>query len=628
MLSFREGAPMRLSARLSLLFVAAVVSILPAASQQAPPVPEFGESLEVKLFNLDAIVSAKDGTPVRGLTKEDFIVLENNVPQDITNFSFYDIGSSTMALAADGTEELVSTPAQTTVAEAPPQRRFVFFIDEMAIQAQARNTLKKQAATLVASMRPGDIAAVVRPTATAQVEQKYTSDPAEITNWLHKAIDSCKIRLTSPAFAELRRFRQAMETAETPGEIALAKKTYIDQQETRVRQRIAQLRALIASLAPAEEKKVLVLITSGLNAQPGREVYSTDEQLMITEMKKTRDQEQILVDMRGGFFADPDFIGDTSNFSPLQNGKLAMNLANRKQGWGGTHRPDIGDLKSDIDDLGRTAAANRIVIYSLTPEIPLFLESGRGADARARPDQSTLMGDGAHLAAREVVPQEMLSQLLTYEGETLQSFADKTGGRWFRGSGVIDDTFRALNSDLQVYYSIAYRGRGEGKGPRKVAVKVKGRPELNVRTRSEVIDESGGDMASRVIAGLLYPLPSDELKMAVKTNAPQKEGKKYNVPLEVVIPIDKITFLRSSNGTYQGRVTVHYAAAAEKEFVSYGRQDQVIELTPNQYREMLRIRYRYTSNITVPKGKIRIALGVVDTTSRLSSLQTLNLVAQ
>jgi hypothetical protein len=74
-------------------------------------------------------------------------------------------------------------------------------------------------------------------------------------------------------------------------------------------------------------------------------------------------------------------------------------------------------------------------------------------------------------------------------------------------------------------------------------------------------------------------------------------------------------------------VTVHYAAAAEKEFVSYGRQEQLIELTPAQYREMLRIRYRYTSNITVPKGKIRIALGVVDSTSKMSSLQTVNLVA-
>lgn len=621
---------MRFGRRLSLFVFVTVVVILPATSQQAPPAPQpqYGESLEVRLFNLDAIVTTKDGTPVRGLTKEDFIVLENNVPQEISNFSFYDIGSSTMALAASGAEELVSTPTQTTVAaEAPPARRFVFFIDEMAIQAQARNTLKKQAATLLASMRPGDLATVLRPTSTAQVEQKYSTDPAEVEKWLNKAIDSCKVRLTSPAFAELRRFRQAMETAELPGEIAVAKQSYIEQQETRVRHRIGQLRALIASLAATDEKKVLVLVTSGLNAQPGREVYSTDEQLMITEMSRTRDQEDVITDMRGEFRPDPDFRGDTSEFRALANGKLAMRLNARKQGWNSTFRPDMGDLQAEIDDIGRTAAANRIVIYSLTPEIPLFLDSGRGADARTRPDQSTLMGDGVHLAARVVVPEEMLSQLLEYEGQTLQSFADKTGGRWFRGSGVIDDTFRSLNDDLQVYYSIAYRGRGEGKGPRKVVVKVKGRPELQVRTRSEVIDEGGGDMASRVMAGLLYPLNTDELKMAVKTDAPQKEGKKYNVPLEVVIPIDKITFLRASDGTYQAKVIVHYAAAAEKEFVSYGRQEQLIELSEQQYREMLRIKYRYTSNITVPKGKIRIALGVVDSTSKMASLQTVNLSA-
>lgn len=618
---------MSLGRRLLLFAFVTVVAILPATSQQAPPTQQYGESLEVRLFNLDAIVTAKDGTPVRGLTKDDFIVLENNVPQEISNFSFYDIGSSTMALAASGAQELVSTPTQTTVAEAPPARRFIFFIDEMAIQAQARNALKKQAATLVASMRPGDLATVLRPTATAQVEQQYSTDPAEVEKWLNKAIDSCKIRLTAPAFAEFRRFRQALETAESPAEIAAAKETYIEQQETRVRHRIGQLRALIASLAAADEKKVLVLITSGLNAQPGREVYSTSEQLMISEMSRTRDQEDVITDMRGEFRPDPDFRGDTSAFRALANGKLAMRLNARKQGWTSTFRPEIGDLKAEIDDIGRTAAANRIVIYSLTPEIPLFLESGRGADARSRPDQSTLMGDGVHLAAREVVPEEMLSQLLTYEGETLQSFADKTGGRWFRGTGVIDDTFRSLNDDLQVYYSIAYRGRGESRGARKVVVKVKGRPELQVRTRSEVIDESGGDMASRVIAGLLYPLNTDELKMAVKTEKPQKEGRKFNVPLEVVIPIDKITFLRASDGTYQAKVIVHYAAAAEKEFVSYGRQEQLIELSEAQYREMLRIRYRYTSNITVPKGKIRIALGVVDSTSKMASLQTVNLVA-
>ncbi|HYC62424.1 MAG TPA: VWA domain-containing protein [Thermoanaerobaculia bacterium] len=620
---------MNILRRTSLFVFTFAIAALPLISQETEtPTAQFEESLEVRLYNLDAIVTTKDGKPVRGLTKDDFIVLENNVPQPITNFSFYDIGSSTMALSSGN--ELVSTPTQTTIAEAPPARRFVFFIDEMAIQGQGRKNLKKQAATLISAMRPGDLATVVRPTSTAQMEQLFTSDPAEVTKWLNKAIDSCKVRLTSPAFAELRRFRQAMETAESPSEIALAKKTYTDQQRTRVEQRVAQLRALIAGLAATDEKKVLVLITSGLNAQPGREVYSTEEQLMMTEMHKVKGHEELmnehvptgLVEMR-----DPSNPSDMGGLRGIAVGKITMKAFNQKNGWDGTNRPGINDLQTQIDDLGRTAAANRIVIYALTPEIPMFLESGRGADARTLTTQSTVMGDNVHLIARDVVPAEMLNQLLEYEGQTLQSFAEKTGGRWFRGTGVVDDTFRTLNDDLQVYYSIAYRGHGDAKKARKVAVKVKNRPELKVRTRSEVSDSDSGDMASRVIAGLLYPLQKDELKMAVKAETPQKDGKKYNVPLEVVIPIDKMTFLLASDGTYKARVTVHYAAAAEKEFVSYGRQEQMIELTPHQYREMLRIRYRYTSNITVPKGKIRIALGVVDSTSKMSSLQTVNLSA-
>jgi VWFA-related protein len=613
---------MRIAAKVSLFLLIFVVAVPPARSQQAL-VPRYGEELEVRLYNLDVIVTDKAGKPARGLTKDDFIVLENNAPQEISNFSFYDISSSTTTLDGAMTE-IVSGPES---GEVPPPRRFVFFIDEMAIQGSARNTLKKQAATLLRAMRPGDMAAVVRPTASAQFEQHYSSDPDEIAKALNAAIDSCNVSLTAPAFAELRRFRQAMEAAQSPVEVAVAKETYVEQQRTRVQHRIGQLRALVASLGGAEEKKVLVLITSGLNAQPGREVYSTDEQLGLQEMRKPKNPGEIMRDAAGPEAFDQDPTGAMLAMSPFANGKMAMQLANQKRGFDGTYRHAINDLKKEIDDLGRTAAAEGIVIYSLTPEIPLFLDTGRGADARTDPGASTIVGD-IHLSARAVVPAEMLNQLLTYEGETLQSFADKTGGRWFRGSAVIDDTFRALHDDLQVYYSIAYRGRGAANKPRKVLVNVKNRPDLKVRTRSEVIDHTAGDMASRVIAGLLYPRNVDDLKMAVRTNAPTKEGKKYTVPLEVVIPIDKITFQRSADGQYRGRVAVHYAAAAEKEFVSYGRQEQMIELTPEQYRQMLRIRYRYKSNITVPRGKIRIALGVVDAASKMSSLQTVNVTAQ
>jgi len=163
-----------------------------------------------------------------------------------------------------------------------------------------------------------------------------------------------------------------------------------------------------------------------------------------------------------------------------------------------------------------------------------------------------------------------------------------------------------------------------------VQVSVKNRPELKVRTRTEVIDPvAGEDMSSRVLASLLYPRDVNELKMSVTTEKPQRKGRSYLVPLQVVIPVDKITFLRANDGKYKGRVAVHYATARDdKEFVSYGRQEQIIELSAKQYSELQRIRYRYTSEITVPKGRIRISLGVTDATSKLSSLQTVSVEAK
>ena len=118
--------------------------------------------------------------------------------------------------------------------------------------------------------------------------------------------------------------------------------------------------------------------------------------------------------------------------------------------------------------------------------------------------------------------------------------------------------------------------------------------------------------------------------MKVSAEKPEKEGRKnFSVPIEVVIPVENLTLMRDEDGTYRGMVSVHYASSLnEKEFVSYGRQDQIVELTAQQYAQMKRGRYRYNSRITVPKGKVRIVVGVVDSTSRLASLQSVSLTAK
>ena len=44
------------------------------------------ETIEVKVVNVDVVVTDRAGNPVTGLTKNDFVLFENGKPQEITNF--------------------------------------------------------------------------------------------------------------------------------------------------------------------------------------------------------------------------------------------------------------------------------------------------------------------------------------------------------------------------------------------------------------------------------------------------------------------------------------------------------------------------------------------------------------
>lgn len=605
---------------LSLTILALATVVL---AQQTP----YSETFEVRIHNLDVVVTDKQGNAVRGLTKDDFVVTEAGKPQVVTNFAVYDdtVAQTDHGIPATTGESVVSE----SVVSAPPPRRFVFFIDDMAIQARARSALKLNLTELIRTMRPNDVAAIVRPSGTTRMVQDYSSDAAKVEQTLHKVIDSCKIKITNQSFAELQTFRRAMERAESPHEVASAKRLYVDMSRARVEQRISQLRALAASMAGSDGKKILVVITSGLSSEPGREAYTIDEQLGIFDSPRRGPTD---MDLQLAAALEAESNPDAAP-APQQH-RLSSLRANMKAftpppKWQGAHRVESMDYSAEIADLARTAAADGVTIYALEPEVPVSLSFSKGADSRSV--GSTVLDSVNHLSAQDVVPPQMLNDLLHYGGETLTSLTETTGGSWFRGIGAIDDVFRRLSDDLHFYYSIAYRPADTAQGSRRVKVTIRNRPELKVRTRTEVMERpSGREMSGRVIAALLYPTDVNELDMKVIAEKPEKEGRKlFSVPIEVEIPVHKLSLVRDEDGTYRGLVSVHYASSLnQKEFVSYGRQDQIVELTPQQYAQQMRGRYRYNSRITVPKGDVRIVVGVVDSASRASSLQSVSLTTK
>jgi VWFA-related protein len=59
----------------------------PQGQAEQPKAPQVTLAVETNLVNIDAVVTDNDGNPITGLKKENFRVLDNNQPQQITNFA-------------------------------------------------------------------------------------------------------------------------------------------------------------------------------------------------------------------------------------------------------------------------------------------------------------------------------------------------------------------------------------------------------------------------------------------------------------------------------------------------------------------------------------------------------------
>jgi VWFA-related protein len=577
---------------------AAVLLVLLAIAVSAVSQTPYIETFEVRLQNLDVVVTDAKGKPVRGLTKEDFVVLENGKPQAITNFAIYD--------TAAGTASSANAPAAAQeagdVVSAPPPRRFVFFVDELGVQRMARQRLYNNVKAFVDAMRPGDVAAVVRPTTKEKIVQEFTGDRAAIEQALKAAIDDSGVEF-SGSKVEISNLRWQLRNAATPQLRRAAKREYADAAARRVAHRLGQVRALTSSLAGVEGKKIVILVATGLTARPGSEAWDHAEMLGAIAQVPTDvaplDRED---DSRG-----PRIV-DTGEYT-------GPNDPDR------TQHPVIPDYTSSINEIARNAAANGVTIYALEPDVPL--------DVATRGNVATPMKNGLPDPAADL-PRTFQSDFLQNAEVTLATLTKTTGGQWFRGLGNIDDIFRQVNEDSSFYYSLAYRATGEAEEGKRVAVSVRNRPELRVRTRTEVLEKTTDrEMGDLVVASLLYPRTVNELGITVTPGTPQKDRGWYTIPVDVVIPLKNLTFLPTEGGKYAASFDLHYAAAGERrDFGMGGKRQQLIEITPEQYAALGTTTYRYKTGIQVSPGRARIAIGVLDTTTKLTGFRTVEVIAQ
>ncbi|HYP50190.1 MAG TPA: VWA domain-containing protein, partial [Pyrinomonadaceae bacterium] len=159
----------------------------PAAAQTASPSPtppvDDGNVVKIttNLIQIDAVVTGKDGKTVTDLTAADFEIYENNVKQEITNFSFVS--------ATREKTETIKKPAKDapTVAAPPPfpnklrpeqvRRTIALVVDDLGLSFASIDAVKFSLKKFVdEQIQPGDLVAITRTSAGAGALQQFTSD--------------------------------------------------------------------------------------------------------------------------------------------------------------------------------------------------------------------------------------------------------------------------------------------------------------------------------------------------------------------------------------------------------------------------------------------------------------------
>jgi VWFA-related protein len=551
------------------------VSLFLVAPLPAQDAPALTEVLDVRVTNVDVVVTDGRGNAVPGLTAADFEIFENGKPQAITNF--YEVGRGTGAAAI--APPRTGSPAAPIEPEEQPDprssRRFIFYFDNSSLSVKNRNEIFPAAREfLKKSMRPGDQVMIVSWSRQLHVRQTWTSDLTAVDAVLKtmageqggaSEIAGQKRRVE----LLLRELTQDATFSQKGGaswpELENAVRSYAENVKHDVTTSVNAMTRLLTSLSGVEGKKVLVMATENLPTVAGNDMFEHLENLRDAGGPG-----------RGGRFRSQQGskVGDLARFS----------------------------IAPTIDALAKTANATGVTIYALNPRPYGGDESGKVELQRA---SDIVGGVNAQFAA---AAQGM---------DGVNMLARETGGVALVGAPAAI-MLSEVERDLGSYYSLGFR-TGPGAEPqRTIDVKVK-RDGLRVRTRKSVFYKSlETEMADRVIANHLQQQFSNDLGVGLQADPPKVNGSVKSVPLRIIIPVDSLTLLPDGESVRGGFTVFLCTGDGDGNTSGVNMQRHLIKWPAPQFAQMKGKAFAFAVDVPVDGARDQISVGVVDNVSQVS----------
>lgn len=519
-----------------------------SSGAQTPELAPLVERVEVRVVNVDITVTDQDGRPISGLTADDFEVLEDGIPQEISGF--YEIRDAAVQAGITGNYE--PQPEERF------RRRMVLLFDNNSVSKAHRNSAIKFVNDFIDNEFSEDYEWSVIATGGSDVEtlQAFTNDKDAIRAALLKVRSMPTFEhqraihrdiLSDPARAKLQETDNGYDFGETA--------RFVGREQT-MRSMMASAstaRAIIQTcraFSAAPGKKVMLLITGGMDLNTSFGAFEQDRDRKLTEMR--RDVERVF-----------DHVVREANASDFN-----------------VYVVQAGGLQSQ-------AAQHDVGIGS----------AGLGGTLK-----NPFFGPGFS-AVTDVKDLESVSLTL----------ALGTGGRYLPGNRV-SDSLNRVDDFTSNFYSLGYRPSGPSDGQyHQIDVRAK-RPGLTIQHREGYAAFSEHLRLERSLRSpLTFAKEKGSLPVTITLDvaAPQS-GKTRTLPVTAAIPANLITFFPRENH-YLGRIHIYVAVYDDEgKNIAYHYQAKDLDVPSAQIGQVAAIPFRYRAEIPLERGSYTVVITMRD----------------
>ncbi|MCP3959369.1 MAG: VWA domain-containing protein [bacterium] len=571
---------------------------------EAPAADVVSQEIEVRLAELEVVVVDGQGEPVAGLTREDFEVLQDSQPVELTHFR------SMVAGRANGVEAAAPPPGSPSPAavraspsaEAADRLHLVIYIDRGYLEPgdlkDVRQALKP---FLRQALGPDDRVMLVTAGHRLELEQSFTTVPELVVSQL----DDIRERPGGGRLAnEYRSILQDMRRAKNGGTDIGARdpdmqarallsqaRAYAAEVNGELHRTTGQLQQLIQSIAGLPGRRAVLYVSGRVPAAYPRRLFDAWQEAFgrysSNRMPSTPGAEG---GGDNGASADPaELAQDSVNFDAMAAAASSFMI----------------DAERQVQDVSERASSSGVVFHTLDAgglRTSGFLAAG----------DTVMAGRGSTSPVPTVAPGSLADSLAS-----LRRLAWDTGGRSFTGSRDFRAALSRIGSDFRTFYSLGFEPRESKDGTSRIKVRLResvpGRGKLEVRHRPLIqLKDRDTLAAERTVSALLLEEMENPLEVVVSPGEPRAAGKKgWRVPVAITVPLARLALVADGR-VHTGRLSIFTTAGGLDEVGPVTKAVVPVRIANRDLLTSLGRRVSYELELTLPSGLERIAVTVRD----------------